>query len=101
MTYGEQKTKSLIQNFVKAKMRKRINSFNFGHGAIKLKLRLDFCSIKVVLTTISHLDVVNDEVVDVESLVLSVALGILQKVEEELGRLLGPATLAGAVDLGL
>ena len=44
---------------------------------------------------------VNDEVVDVESLVLSVALGILQKVEEELGRLLGPATLAGAVDLGL
>ena len=44
---------------------------------------------------------VDDQVVDVQSLVLGVALGVLEEVQEELGRLLGPATLAGAVDLGL
>ncbi len=48
-----------------------------------------------------HLDVIDDQVVGVQSLVLSVALGVLQQVQEELGRLLGPATLGGPVDLGL
>ena len=47
------------------------------------------------------LDVVDDEVVGVEALVLGVGLRVLEEVEQELGGLLGPATLGGAVDLGL
>ena len=47
------------------------------------------------------LDVVDDEVVGVEALVLGVGLRVLQEVEEELGGLLGPATLGGSVNLSL
>ncbi len=48
-----------------------------------------------------HLDVVDDQVVGVKALVLGVALGVLEQVQQELGGLLGPAALGGAVDLGL
>ena len=44
---------------------------------------------------------VNDEVVRIETLELGVGLSVLQEVEKELGRLLGPATLGGTVDLSL
>jgi len=46
-----------------------------------------------------HLDVLNDQVVGVKTLVLSVALGILEHVEQELGRLHGPPALSGSMDL--
>ena len=39
--------------------------------------------------------------VGVEALVLGIGLCVLEEVEEELGRFLGPATLGGAVNLGL
>jgi hypothetical protein len=45
--------------------------------------------------------VVYDEVVSVESFVLSVGFCVLEQMKEELGRLLRPATLGGAVDLSL
>ena len=48
-----------------------------------------------------HLNGVDDQVVGVQTLVLGVALRVLQEVEEELGRLLGPATLRRAVDFSL
>jgi len=48
-----------------------------------------------------HLDVINDEVVCVQSLVLRVALGVLEHVEEELAGLERPTSLTGAVDGGL
>ena len=48
-----------------------------------------------------HLDVINDEVVGVQSLVLRVALGVLEHVEEELAGLERPTSLTGAVDGGL
>lgn len=48
-----------------------------------------------------HLDVVDDQVVSVKALVLGVALGVLEQVQQELGGLLGPAALGRAVDLGL
>ena len=41
------------------------------------------------------------QVVGVQALVLGIALGVLEQVQEELGGLLGPATLRGAMDLGL
>ena len=44
---------------------------------------------------------VDDEVVSVEALVLGIRLRVLEEVEQKLGRLLGPATLRGAVHLGL
>ena len=44
---------------------------------------------------------VDDQVVGVEALVLGVGLCVLEEVEQELGRLLGPTTLGGAVNLGL
>ena len=44
---------------------------------------------------------VDDEVVSVEALVLGIRLSVLEEVEQKLGRLLGPATLRGAVHLGL
>ena len=44
---------------------------------------------------------VDDQVVGVQALVFRVRLGVLEEVEQELGRLLWPATLGGAVDLGL
>ena len=44
---------------------------------------------------------VDDQVVRIQSLVLCVRLGVLEEVEQELGRLLGPPSLRGAVDLGL
>ena len=50
---------------------------------------------------IRYLDVVYDEVVSVEALVLGIRLCVLEEVEQKLGRLLGPATLRGAVHLGL
>ena len=50
---------------------------------------------------IADLDVVDDQVVGVQALVLGVALRVLEHVEQELGGLEGPATLAGAVDSGL
>ena len=44
---------------------------------------------------------IDDQVVGVKALVLGIGLCVLEEVEEELGRLLGPATLGGAVNLGL
>ena len=44
---------------------------------------------------------VDDQVVGVEALVLGIGLCVLEEVEEELGRLLGPTSLRGAVNLGL
>ena len=52
-------------------------------------------------SVISYLDVVDDEVVSVEALVLGIRLGVLEEVEQKLCRLLWPATLRGAVHLGL
>ena len=46
-----------------------------------------------------HLDVVNDKVVGVQTLVLSVALGVLQELEQELSRLERPSALGGSVNL--
>ena len=48
-----------------------------------------------------HLDVLDHQVVGVEALEVGVALGVAEQVQQELGALLGPATLGGAVDLGL
>ena len=48
-----------------------------------------------------HLDVLDDQVVGVQSLVLGVGLRVLQKVEKELAGLGRPAALGGAVNLGL
>ena len=39
-----------------------------------------------------HLDVLNDQVIGVETLVLGVALSVLQHVQQVLGRLQGPPT---------
>jgi hypothetical protein len=47
------------------------------------------------------LDVLDDQVVGVQSLVLGVGLCVLQQVEKELARLGRPAALGGAVNLGL
>ena len=60
----------------------------------------------ILLTFVSgdncpYLDVVDDQVVGVEALVLGIGLCVLEEVEEELGRLLGPTSLRGAVNLGL
>ena len=47
------------------------------------------------------LDVLDDQVVGVQSLVLGVGLCVLQQVEKELAGLGRPAALGGAVNLGL
>ena len=44
---------------------------------------------------------VNDQVVGIQSLELCVGLSVLQEVEKELCRLLGPTTLGSTVDLSL
>merc|ERR1712216_398425 len=46
-----------------------------------------------------HLDVLNDQVVSVRALVLSIALSVLEHVEEELSRLNGPPALSCSMDL--
>jgi len=50
-----------------------------------------------------HLDMGDDEVVDVETLVVGVGFGVLQEREQEFGGLLGPTTLGtgGVPGLGL
>ena len=48
-----------------------------------------------------HLDVVNNQVVGIQPLVLSVRLCVLQEVKQELGRLDGPPTLRCTVNLSL
>ena len=48
-----------------------------------------------------YLDVVNDQVVGIKTLVLSIGLCVLQQVEQELGGLLGPTTLSGSMNLSL
>jgi len=47
----------------------------------------------------AHLDVRHDEVGDIESLRLGVGLSVLQQVQHEAARLLGPASLGGVVTL--
>ena len=44
---------------------------------------------------------IDDEMISIQTLVLSIALCILEHVKEELGGLEGPTTLAGAVDSSL
>jgi len=46
-----------------------------------------------------HLDVLDDQVVGVQALVLSVALRVLQELEQELCGLEGPPALGGSVNL--
>lgn len=49
----------------------------------------------------THLDVIDDQTVNVQTLVVGVRLGVAQQLQQELGRLLGPASLGGAPLLGL
>lgn len=44
---------------------------------------------------------VNDQTVNIQTLVVSVRFGVAQQLEQELGRLLGPTTLGGAPLFGL
>ena len=41
----------------------------------------------------------DDQVVRVQSLVLSVALGVLEQLQKELSRLQGPSSLGGSMNL--
>jgi len=50
---------------------------------------------------VNYQDVVDDQVVGVKTLEFGVRLCVLEEVEKELGRLLGPATLSGTVNLSL
>ena len=43
----------------------------------------------------ANLDVVDDESINIETLDLSVGLGVLEHAEQNSARLLGPATLGG------
>lgn len=43
----------------------------------------------------ANLDVVDDESINIETLDLSVRLGVLEHAEQNAARLLGPATLGG------
>ncbi len=47
------------------------------------------------------LHVIDDEVLDVEALHFGVRLSVLEEIEEEAARLLGPTTLSGTMCLGL
>lgn len=49
----------------------------------------------------TYLNVINDEPVHIKTFVVSVGLSIPQQLEQELSRLLRPATLCGAELLGL
>ena len=44
---------------------------------------------------------IDDQVIGIQTLELCVGFGILQKVEQKLGRLLGPTTLGCSVNLCL
>lgn len=48
-----------------------------------------------------HLDVLDDQTISIQTLAVSVSLSVAQKLEQELGGLLGPATLCGLPLLGL
>lgn len=48
-----------------------------------------------------HLNVIDNQTIGIQSLVVSVRLGIAQQLQEKLGGLLGPATLCGLPLLGL
>ena len=48
-----------------------------------------------------HLNVVNHQMISIETLVLSIGFSILQEVKQELGRLDGPPTLRCTVNLSL
>ena len=48
-----------------------------------------------------HLNVINDQVVGIETFVLGIGFRILQQVEQEFGRLHGPTALRSTMDLGL
>ena len=50
---------------------------------------------------ITNLNVFNDKVVSIESLVLSIALGILQEMKKEFSRLQWPPSLSCTVNIGL
>lgn len=49
----------------------------------------------------THLNVVDDQTVNIQTLVVSVRLGVAQQLEQELGGLLGPTSLGGSPLLGL
>lgn len=49
----------------------------------------------------SHLNVVDDQSVDVQTLVVSIGLGVLQQLEEKVGGFLWPATDGSSPCLGL
>lgn len=48
-----------------------------------------------------HLDVLNDQTINVQALVVGIGLGVLEELQQELGRLLGPTSLCRLPLLGL
>merc|ERR1719458_957259 len=78
------------------------NNFNVTRGG---HVRIDTTVSPVGPT--SHfwgpvdLNVVNDQMISIQTFVLSVRFGILQHMEQEFGRLLGPTSLRCSVDLCL
>jgi hypothetical protein len=53
------------------------------------------------MVNLGYQDVVDDQVIGIQALELSIGLCVLQEVEEELGRLLRPTANGGSVDFGL
>jgi hypothetical protein len=53
------------------------------------------------MINLGYQDVVDDQVVGIQALELSIGLCVLQEVEEELCRLLRPTANGGSVDFGL
>ena len=60
-----------------------------------------FNYLDMVTSLFNYLDMVNNQMISIETLVLGIALSVLQHMEQELGGLEGPASLAGAVNSSL
>jgi hypothetical protein len=78
-----------------------IRSHDKHHNKLTVDAAVSAVGAAAELGSLVGLHVLDDQLIDLEVLGLSVGLGVLQQLEEKLGALLGPAAGNRAPDLAL
>lgn len=72
-----------------------------GRRHVRVDTTVGTVSSSSQLGSLVGLDVVDNQGLNIESLHFGVGLGVLQEVQQEATRLLGPSSLGGSISLGL